>query len=128
VSDAASKTCGQCRHLRPFHDEERTAICGGVPPEVKIWGSYERVDPADPTRKSLEPLVGTFRPEVNENDPSCLLFEERGARSMEEVFREAQRSPLCGVLGCGCLRDGDSDYCVEHQEEANGSESPAAMP
>ncbi len=105
MTDPRFQTCGQCRHFRPAQN-----VCGGALPEVKIFGSLQKED------GTVEPLFGTFRPEVHEEDPSCFMFEEHGMPSLKDVLVEKERSPICEVPGCKCMRDGESPFCVDHED------------
>jgi len=125
MRDLRDKTCGECWNFRARNDEERTGVCGGMLPEVKIWGSVEVVNPGDPEEKHIEPIFGTFRPEVHENDPCCCHFEDGIQDALIEAVIEAGRSPICAAPGCKCNRDGDSPYCVDHEDyEPEDDRSP----
>lgn len=106
--DLRDKTCGQCQHIRPHNDEERTAICGAVEPEVRVYGTIEKDG-------MIIPLLTTVRPEVHEDDPCCFRFADAG--DLLSQLAQPERSPICAVPGCKCLRDGESDYCVDHEPE-----------
>jgi hypothetical protein len=118
MTDPRTQTCCQCKHFRPT--EEGTGICGGVLPEVKIWGQI-----LNPETNTIDPLFGTFRPEVKETDPSCYRFSLYG-EAEDEAPEVPKRSRLCKVPGCGCNRDGESDYCADHEDMDVSSPEPQA--
>lgn len=124
--DPREQTCGACGHYRPFADEPTAGICGGVPPQVKIWGTRRITD------AEAEPLFVTVRPEVREDSPCCILFVPYGVEPIPVLPTEhvSRRSAFCKVPGCGCMRDGESDYCADHgdEDEPRPTESVAEHP
>lgn len=110
VLDLRHKICGECQHIRPRGDEEKTAICGAVEPRGEVYGTAEKDG-------ILIPLLTTVRPEVLETDPCCFRFADSAELDLLARFAQPERSPICAAPGCKCKRDGESEFCVDHEPE-----------